>query len=121
LDFGEAARFVLRELPRAAENCCAWCSVHDRADRYDGEPIKRIRFSTGGWSGAESLIGFIQSRFDTSHFMQSWQRGGHYVFEIPASAIEAATAGETTKIGSTEGESAAPSGETPNPSPESKA
>jgi hypothetical protein len=95
LDFGEAARFVLRELPKAAEYCCAWCSVHDRPDRYSGEPVKRIRFSTGGWSGAESLVDFIESRFDTRHFMTSWQRGGHYVFEIPASAIEARRA-ETT-------------------------
>jgi hypothetical protein len=102
LDFGEAAKFILRELPIAAENCCASCSVHDRADRYTGEAIKRIRFSTGGWSGAESLIGFIESRFDTRHFMESWRRGGHYVFEVPAhflaQGIEARRA-TTTQIG----------------------
>jgi hypothetical protein len=87
LDFGEAARFVLRELPKAAENCCAYCDVSE-VEEY-GEMLKRIHFSTGGWSGAESLIAFIESRFDTRHFMESWRRGGHYVFEIPASAIEA--------------------------------
>jgi len=81
LDFQRAAEFILTELPRAAEHCCAWCGVTDAVDFMD-HPVKRIEFSTGGWSGAESLIGFIESRFDTRHFMESWRRGGHYVFEI---------------------------------------
>jgi hypothetical protein len=81
LDFKQAARFVLRELPKAAENCCASCTVTEAAD-FMGDPVTRIEFSTGGWSGAESLLGFISSRFDTRHFMESWRRGGHYVFEI---------------------------------------
>lgn len=84
LDFNEAAKFLLRELPRAADNCCAWGTVQD-AYAFDDmdRPCKLIKFSTGGWSGAESLIGFIGSRFDTKHFMLSWRRGGHYEFEIP--------------------------------------
>ena len=83
LDFWQAAQFLLRELPEAAANCCAFCSVVDATDDNSDGPVKRIEFSTGGWSGAESLISFIGSRLDTNHFMISWRRGGHYVFEIP--------------------------------------
>jgi hypothetical protein len=90
LDFQRAAEFILTELPRAAEHCCAWCGVTDAVDFMD-HPVKRIEFSTGGWSGAESLIGFIESRFDTRHFMESWRRGGHYVFEIPRRAYFASS------------------------------
>jgi hypothetical protein len=28
-------------------------------------------------------MGLIESRIDTAHLMLSWQRGGHYVFELP--------------------------------------
>jgi hypothetical protein len=84
LDFVKAARFLLDELPFAATQCCCACSVEDGFDELFGDRrVKRIEFSTGGWSGAESLIGFIESRLDTRHFMLSWRRGGHYVFEIP--------------------------------------
>lgn len=92
LDFVKAGRFLLAELPAAAEHCCASCRVTDMEDDY-GRPIKRIDFSTGGWSGAESLMAFIESRIDTNYFKMSWRRGGHYVFDIPqrpAQAIEAA-------------------------------
>lgn len=81
-NFHKAAQFLLIELPIAAENCCASCDVEDAADLF-GKPVKLINFSTGGWSGAESLIGLIERRIDTSRFMLSWRRGGHYVFEIP--------------------------------------
>lgn len=85
LNFRQAANFLLRELPKAAANCCAYCSVIDATDdALGGAALKRIEFSTGGWSGAESLIAFINSRKDTSLFMVSWRRGGHYVFDIPA-------------------------------------
>lgn len=83
-NFRQAAKFLLRELPKASEFCCASCGVVDALDDLFGaKPVKRIEFSTGGWSGAESLIAFIEKRFDTQHFMLSWKRGGHYVFEIP--------------------------------------
>jgi hypothetical protein len=84
IDIEKAGRFLLCELPEAAENCCASCEVTDSVDALE-RPVKRIAFSTGGWSGAESLIGFIESRFDTKHLMVSWRRGGHYLFEVPAS------------------------------------
>jgi hypothetical protein len=115
LNFNEAAKFVLRELPRAAENCVAFCEVEDAfEEHYPDEPIKRIQFSTGGWSGAESLLGFISSRFDTRHFMESWRRGGHYVFEVPmhflASGMSAGTSETNEDLAQSEGRQPGPKG-----------
>lgn len=81
-DFKAAGQWLLRELPRAAENMCCSCRVTRTKDRW-GKPIHRIHFSTGGWSGAESIIRLIERRIDLSHCMESWRRGGHYVFEVP--------------------------------------
>ena len=83
LDFHKAAQWLLDELPRACDFMCCWCDITDGTD-ISGRPCKLISFSTGGWSGAESIIALIESRFDMRHFMLSWKRGGHYVFEIPA-------------------------------------
>lgn len=84
LNLFSAARFLVDALPAAARHCCCSCDVEDGADdMFGSRPVKRITFSTGGWSGAESLLGFIESRFDTSQMMLSWRRGGHYVFEVP--------------------------------------
>lgn len=77
LDFVLAARWLLQELPRAAENMLCACEVRD------GQGCKLIEFSTLGWSGAESLIALINRRIDMRRLMLSWRRGGHYVFEIP--------------------------------------
>lgn len=83
-DLTKAARFLLDELPFAATRCCCSCWIEDAYDiRYRNRPLRRIHFSTGGWSGAESLMALIESRYDTQHFMELWRRGGHYVFEIP--------------------------------------
>ena len=82
MDFVQAGRFLLTELPAAAEQCCASCEVTDDVDIL-GRPVKRIAFSTGGWSGAERLIAFIESRMDTGYMMVQWRRGGHYIFEVP--------------------------------------
>jgi len=87
MNFHEAARWLLAELPRAAKNMPCFCSVEDGVDRHFGKDVKLIEFSTGGWSGAESIIGLINRRFDLRHFMLSWHRGGHYVFELPARFI----------------------------------
>lgn len=83
LDFHRAAHWLLAELPRACEHMCCWCKVSDATEEYGKRPVKLIEFSTSGWSGAESIIGLIERRFDMAHFMKSWKRGGHFVFEIP--------------------------------------
>lgn len=85
INFKLAARFVVEALSDAANNCCASCDI-DRTEK-----ALHVRFSTGGWSGAESLINFIEGRPDTEYFMMSWRRGGHYEFEIPAHLIAVAT------------------------------
>ena len=88
LNFGEAARFVLRELQAAAANTCGSCRVLDNPER---DHIA-VEFSTGGWSGNESLLALIERRFDTARTVFSWQRGGHYVFHISRSTLALHTA-----------------------------
>lgn len=82
LSFAAAGEWLLRELPSAAENMCCSCRI-TRGKDIVGRPVHRIAFSTGGWSGAESIIALIERRADLNHLMQSWRRGGHYVFEVP--------------------------------------
>lgn len=82
LDFKSAAKFVRQELARCAEHCCASFKEEDAIDRND-QPIVKVHFSTGGWSGAEDLMELISSRFDACHFMAQWNKGGHYIFEFP--------------------------------------
>lgn len=82
LSFKDAGEWLLRELPRAAEYMCCSCRITRGKDIMD-KPVHRIHFSTGGWSGAESIIRLIGRRVDLKHLMLSWRRGGHYVFEVP--------------------------------------
>jgi hypothetical protein len=65
-DFYQAAHWLLAELSRAAENMPCFCEVEDGFDSFWEKPVKVIHFSTGGWSGAESIIGLIERRFDIS-------------------------------------------------------
>jgi hypothetical protein len=81
LSFEASGAWLLRELPRAAENMCCSCKISKGRD-FIGKPVQRIHFSTGGWSGAESIIALINRRVDLHYHLQSWRRGGHYVFEI---------------------------------------
>lgn len=86
LSLSAGAEWLLRELPRAAEHMCCSCDVKLGKERLFGKSVARIHFSTGGWSGAESLMSLIERRVDLSYFMESWRRGGHYVFEVPIPA-----------------------------------
>lgn len=83
LNMKAAGEWLLRELPRAAEHMCCSCDLRE-GEGITGKPVTLIDFSTSGWSGAESIIGLINSRIDLRHHMLSWRRGGHYVFEIPS-------------------------------------
>ena len=49
-----------------------------------GPPRLRYVFSTGGWSGNESIVGAIEA----NQMLQligaySWRRGGHYEYRFP--------------------------------------
>lgn len=81
LSFDDAGEWLLRELPRAAEHMCCSCWI-TRGKNIMDRPVHRIHFSTGGWSGAESIIRLIERRIDLHRLMLSWRRGGHYVFEV---------------------------------------
>jgi hypothetical protein len=83
LDFEKARDFVKAALWDCEENCCASYSA-EPAKSITGKLVTHVYFSTGGWSGAETLIALIESRPDTSMPMIQWRRGGHYIFEFPA-------------------------------------
>lgn len=51
-------------------------------------PVLEWHYSTGGWSGNESLIYALLNNFlFKSAWYYSWQRGGHYVFRIDPRAV----------------------------------
>lgn len=81
-NFRMAAKWLMDELPRAAEYMPCFCTISDGLTNLDAA-CKLIEFSTGGWSGAESIVALIRRRPDLRHFMLSWRRGGHFVFEVP--------------------------------------
>ena len=80
--FEDGPRWIRETLLICAENCCAsYREYHDEKNRF-GEAVIKCYFSTGGWSGAEEIIGLIESDFCLSGFMEQWNRGGHYIFEF---------------------------------------
>lgn len=48
-----------------------------------GEPYRKYTFSTGGWSGNESLIdAVLEIDFFKSLYLKKWEAGGYYEFMI---------------------------------------
>lgn len=84
----EAAQFLVHDFPAicAGISCCS-VRVED-GKTITGAKAHRIAFSTGGWSGAEDLIGTMLSHFWIKHHHSKWQRGGHYEFEVPAGFLD---------------------------------
>lgn len=80
MEMWEAARFLVFDFPEIS-NQIACCRVEVRDD--ESEPVKRIEFVTGGWSGAEELIGVMLKHFWVSHMHDRWERGGLFTFEVP--------------------------------------
>jgi hypothetical protein len=78
-----ASRFLLETLPGLCGqiSCCS-CAVESATDALN-RPIKRVSFSTGGWSGAEDLIDAMLSHFWIKQLHCEWRRGGHFVFDVP--------------------------------------
>lgn len=84
----DAADFLVNRLPEIAKTIsCMQVSIEDAEDDYRREPLKRIEYITGGWSGAEDLIGAMLSQFWIKHHHSLWKRGGYFVFEVPTSAL----------------------------------
>jgi hypothetical protein len=78
----------------------AW-SYPDRWERIDhwidpdwpSYPKRVYRFSTGGWSGNESIVEAIEANAVLQMVgAWSWQRGGHYEYRLPIVTDGVATA-----------------------------
>ena len=85
-NFNDAARFVVEHLPKAnIYQGDGWrgVSVERARDSYTKQPMVRVVYATGGWSGNESVIEAALERADVSFFLVEWRRGGQFVFEIP--------------------------------------
>lgn len=80
----QAADFLVNQLPGIAKTIsCMQVRIADAKDRYSDRPMKHVEYITGGWSGAEDLIGAMLRQFWIRHFHSRWERGGYYVFEVP--------------------------------------
>jgi hypothetical protein len=55
------------------------------ADEWPGQkPQRRYVFSTGGWSGNESVVAAIEANLMLQMIgAWSWRRGGHYEYRFP--------------------------------------
>ena len=81
LDFAAARGWLRRNLQACSMNNCSFYAERPSMT-FCEEPCTIVDFSTGGWSGAEELLGLIENRPDCSYHMLSWRRGGHYEFEF---------------------------------------
>lgn len=56
----------------------------NRVVNHHGTPKMKYTFSTGGWSGNESLINSLLSiQFFKMFYLDMWKSGGYYEFLIP--------------------------------------
>lgn len=78
----EAERFMVETFPKAVGLMgCPSVSVEETTNEY-GEEVTRIRFATGGWSGAEDLIHVCLCHLWIRQLHTEWKQGGLYVFEV---------------------------------------
>jgi hypothetical protein len=86
----EAADFLVNRLPEIAKTIsCMQVVISDDKDEYRDEPLKRIEYITGGWSGAEDLIGAMLKQLWIRQRHTLWKRGGYFVFEVTVSSLPA--------------------------------
>ena len=62
-----------------------WVRTEEADPYFPTLPPKRVyRFSTGGWSGNESIVAAIeQNPLLQALGAYSWKRGGHYEYRFP--------------------------------------
>lgn len=63
-----------------------WPDMFTKEEIWDdsSRPVVAYVFSTGGWSGNESLVGALQGNVMAQMIgAYSWKRGGHYEYRFP--------------------------------------
>lgn len=76
----KAAKWLFEEFPNMPlpyafmEVNMIWDDLRDRE-------VPELSFSTGGWSGNESIIDAMNSNFAFSIHHASWKQGGHYTYK----------------------------------------
>src|SRR5882757_3580913 len=66
-DPDEAADFLLNQLLPISETISCMTVTISYAVDFIGNPVKRIEYITGGWSGAEALINVMLQQFWIEH------------------------------------------------------
>lgn len=81
----DADKFLLNDFPKICSvlPCASIDKKSCDPETLHPTPYWRISFSTGGWSGCETLIGAMLGHFWIKHRQWSWRRGGHYQFLVP--------------------------------------
>ena len=92
----EAADFLVNRLPELSKSIsCMQVRIEDAKDDYHEKPLKRIEYITGGWSGAEDLIGAMLRQFWIRHYHSLWKRGGYFVFDVPETMLQPVSNGDS--------------------------
>lgn len=77
------ARIFLRDMLPGYDGHLGCSKITSRkVSTLFGDRIQ-VTFSTGGWSGAEDVIGVILKQFWIRYHHTMWQRGGLFIFEVP--------------------------------------
>lgn len=82
-DAEQMASWLIETFPRLVELIgYGSCIVHEPEQDDFGHTIRRIEYSTGGWSGQEAFISALENGLIGIFYLWSWRRGGHYEFRI---------------------------------------
>lgn len=83
----QARRWLDEEFALLAEEI-PYATVTTTPHPDEKSPMKRIAFSTGGWSGAEAFINAVTGNYWLYRYVSGGAPGGHYVFHVPTEILD---------------------------------